>query len=100
MKKNDKTPLKKEPKKLPETRCTKKQESILIQKQDWKFTQTFGDANDEKVNEEDIISAIAFDTTGRYLTLGGWQQFFSFFLNTYLLKKDNAGRIILFEQLN
>jgi serine/threonine-protein phosphatase 2A regulatory subunit B len=35
----------------------------------------------KKVNEEDIISAIQFDQTGHYLSLG-----------------DRAGRLIVFEQ--
>ncbi|KRX11177.1 WD40-repeat-containing domain [Pseudocohnilembus persalinus] len=52
-----------------------------ISKIDWKFTQVFGDkASSEKVQEEDIISAIQFDNTGKYLSLG-----------------DRAGRLIVFE---
>lgn len=51
-------------------------------KLDWKFLQVFGDkASVEKVSEEDIISAISFDKTGRFLSLG-----------------DRAGRLIIFEQ--
>jgi len=51
-------------------------------KMDWKFLQVFGDkASIEKVSEEDIISAIAFDKSGRYVSLG-----------------DRAGRLIIFEQ--
>lgn len=38
---------------------------------EWKFTQVFGDAmTAEKVNEEDIITAMDFDKTGNYLALG------------------------------
>lgn len=38
---------------------------MSIGKQDWKFTQVFGDKNTaQQVADEDIISAIAFDTTG------------------------------------
>lgn len=51
-------------------------------KLEWKFTQVFGDAaTAEKVQEEDIISAMAFDHTGNYLALG-----------------DKAGRLIIFQQ--
>lgn len=43
----------------------------MNKKQEWKFTQVFGDAlTAEKVNEEDIISAMQFDPTGNYLALG------------------------------
>lgn len=49
---------------------------------EWKFTQVFGDAmTAEKVNEEDIITAMDFDKTGNYLALGDW-----------------AGRLIIFQQ--
>lgn len=52
-----------------------------VPKLDWKFLQVFGDkAAVDKVSEEDIISAISFDKTGRYLSLG-----------------DRAGRLIIFE---
>lgn len=48
---------------------------------DWKFTQIFGDKTiAAQVNEEDIISALQFDSTGNYLSLG-----------------DKAGRLIIFE---
>lgn len=41
----------------------------------------FGDkASSDNVSDEDIISAIAFDKTGKYLSLG-----------------DRAGRLIVFE---
>ena len=70
---------KKETKTITETHPMKK-DSLLLPKLDWKYFQNFGDASDDKINEEDTISAIAFDKTGRYLTLG-----------------DNAGRLILFE---
>lgn len=41
----------------------------------------FGDASTaEKVHEEDVISAMAFDHTGNYLALG-----------------DKAGRLIIFQ---
>ena len=43
--------------------------------------QVFGDkASSDNVSDEDIISAIAFDKTGKYLSLG-----------------DRAGRLIVFE---
>ncbi len=52
-----------------------------VPKLDWKFLQVFGDKTVvEKVSEEDIISAISFDKTGRFLSLG-----------------DRAGRLIIFE---
>ena len=42
-----------------------------IPKLDLKFTQVFGDkASADKVSEEDIISAIQFDKTGKYISLG------------------------------
>jgi serine/threonine-protein phosphatase 2A regulatory subunit B len=52
-----------------------------IPKLDWKFSQVFGDkASADKVSEEDIISAIQYDKSGKYLSLG-----------------DRAGRLIIFE---
>ena len=43
----------------------------MSKKYEWKFTQVFGDAlTAEKVNDEDIISAMKFDHTGNYLALG------------------------------
>ena len=52
-----------------------------VPKQDWKFLQVFGDkASADKVSDEDLISAIAFDKSSRYLALG-----------------DKAGRLIVFE---
>jgi serine/threonine-protein phosphatase 2A regulatory subunit B len=52
-----------------------------IPKLDWKYLQVFGDkASSDNVSDEDIISAIQFDKTGRYLSLG-----------------DRAGRLIIFE---
>jgi serine/threonine-protein phosphatase 2A regulatory subunit B len=52
-----------------------------IPKVDWKFMQVFGDkASSDKVSDEDIISTISFDKTGKFLSLG-----------------DRAGRIIIFE---
>lgn len=54
-----------------------------IPKLDWKFSQVFGDkASADKVSDEDIISAIQFDKTGRFLSLG-----------------DKAGRLIIFEMV-
>lgn len=51
-------------------------------KVDWKFAQVFGDkTNVEPINDEDIITAIEFDTTGKYISLG-----------------DQAGRLIIFDQ--
>ena len=48
----------------------------------WKFTQVFGDKfSADKVANEDIISALAFDKSGDYLTVG-----------------DRAGRLILFQR--
>lgn len=47
---------------------------------DFKLTQTFGDkSSSDKVAEEDVISAVEFDQSGKYLSLG-----------------DNAGRLIIF----
>lgn len=54
---------------------------MSAKKLEWKFTQVFGDAaTAEKVNEEDVISAMGFDHTGNYLALG-----------------DKAGRLIIFQ---
>lgn len=48
----------------------------------WKFTQVFGDKfSADKVANEDIISALNFDKSGDYLTVG-----------------DRAGRLILFQR--
>ncbi len=48
---------------------------------DYKLTQVFGDKTAaEKVSEEDIISAVKFDQSGKYLSLG-----------------DRAGRLIIFD---
>ena len=48
----------------------------------WKFTQKFGDRSTaEAVADEDIISAISYDLTGNFLSLG-----------------DRAGRLIVFER--
>ena len=45
--------------------------SASIPKLDWKFNQVFGDkASADKVSDEDIISTLQFDKTGRYLALG------------------------------
>lgn len=50
-------------------------------KLEWKFLQVFGDkASSDNVSDEDIISAVSFDKTGRCLGLG-----------------DRAGRLIIFE---
>ncbi|CAD8098954.1 unnamed protein product [Paramecium primaurelia] len=52
-----------------------------MKKQDWKFMQVFGDkASSDNVSDEDIISAVQFERTGRFLGLG-----------------DKAGRLIVFE---
>ena len=49
---------------------------------DWKFTQVFGDkVTSEKVTDEDVISAMSFDRSGDFLSLG-----------------DRAGRLIIFEK--
>ena len=49
---------------------------------DWKFTQVFGDkVTSEKVTDEDVISAMCFDRSGDFLSLG-----------------DRAGRLIIFER--
>lgn len=51
-------------------------------KLEWKFTQVFGDKMiADKVSEEDVISAMKFDSTGKYLALG-----------------DRAGRLIVFQR--
>jgi serine/threonine-protein phosphatase 2A regulatory subunit B len=48
---------------------------------EWKFTQVFGEEQQsDKVNSEDVITAMAFNKTGDYITLG-----------------DNAGRLIVFQ---
>jgi len=53
-----------------------------IPKLEWKFTQVFGDKTAvDKVSDEDIITSISFDKTGKYLSLG-----------------DKAGRLIIFEK--
>lgn len=47
---------------------------------EFKLLQTFGDkSSSDKVADEDIISAVEFDQTGKYLSLG-----------------DRAGRLIIF----
>jgi serine/threonine-protein phosphatase 2A regulatory subunit B len=52
-----------------------------ILKLDWRFAQVFGDkASADAVSDEDIITAISFDKTGKLLSLG-----------------DRAGRLIVFE---
>ncbi len=49
-------------------------------KTNWRFTQVFGDETTvERVTEEDVITSIAYDKTGNFLSLG-----------------DNAGRLIIF----
>jgi len=51
-------------------------------KTEWKFAQVFGDRTTaEQIHDEDIITALEFDTTGKYLSLG-----------------DQAGRLIIFDQ--
>lgn len=53
-------------------------------KLDWKFSQVFGDkTTSEQIHDEDIITAIEFDPTGKYLSLG-----------------DKAGRLIIFDSSN
>jgi len=53
-------------------------------KVEWKFAQVFGDkTTSEQINDEDIITAIDFDTTGNYISLG-----------------DQAGRLIVFDQMD
>jgi serine/threonine-protein phosphatase 2A regulatory subunit B len=52
--------------------------------QNYKYNQIFGyKGPGEKILEEDIISVIKYDQTGRYLALG-----------------DNAGRVIVFQNEN
>jgi serine/threonine-protein phosphatase 2A regulatory subunit B len=46
----------------------------------YKFTQVFGTNEAIEVLDEDIISRLKYDPTGKYLCLG-----------------DNAGRIIIFQ---
>lgn len=47
---------------------------------EFKLVQTFGDKSSaDKVADEDIISSVQFDQTGKYLSLG-----------------DKAGRLIIF----
>lgn len=54
----------------------------MASKLNWRFTQVFGDKTTaDSVAEEDIISAITFDQSGRFLSLG-----------------DRAGRLIVFEK--
>lgn len=51
-------------------------------KLEWKLDQVFGDkTTSEQIHDEDIITALEFDTTGKYLSLG-----------------DQAGRLIIFDQ--
>lgn len=53
-----------------------------VPKLEWKFTQVFGDRSVvERVQKEDIISAMAFSKRGNFMALG-----------------DNAGRLIVFEK--
>jgi len=48
----------------------------------WKFTQVFGDKfSADKVSNEDVISALSFDKSGDFLSVG-----------------DRAGRLILFQR--
>ena len=55
---------------------------MKIPRLDWKFTQVFGDRNVvERVQKEDVISAMAFSQRGNFMALG-----------------DNAGRLIVFEK--
>lgn len=54
----------------------------MATKDNWKFTQVFGDKSAlESVNDEDVITELKFDKTGDYIALG-----------------DAAGRLIMFEQ--
>ena len=56
--------------------------SSEIPRLEWKFLQTFGDKESlMKASDEDIISALEFDPTGKFLGIG-----------------DRAGRLILFEE--
>lgn len=58
--------------------------SSETKKIEWKFNQVFGDRTvADQIHDEDIITAIEFDTTGRYLSLG-----------------DRAGRLIIFDQVD
>ena len=53
-----------------------------MKKEEWNFTQVFGDKQSmETANDDDVISALKFDKTGKFLGLG-----------------DKAGRLILFEE--
>ena len=53
-----------------------------MSKLNWRFTQVFGDKTTvDSVAEEDIISAITYDQSGKFLSLG-----------------DRAGRLIIFEK--
>mmetsp|Transcript_52400 Transcript_52400/g.60192 ORF Transcript_52400/g.60192 Transcript_52400/m.60192 type:complete len:433 (+) Transcript_52400:77-1375(+) len=53
-------------------------------KVEWKFAQVFGDkTTSEQIHDEDIITALEFDQTGKYLSLG-----------------DKAGRLIIFDASN
>lgn len=57
--------------------------SSMSKGSNYKFAQLFGyKGPNEKIMEEDIISVIKFDQTGKFLSLG-----------------DKAGRIIVFEAL-
>ncbi len=60
-------------------------EKIISSKaQNYKYNQIFGyKGPGEKILEEDIISVLKYDNTGRYLALG-----------------DNAGRVIVFQNEN
>ncbi|KAL6007071.1 hypothetical protein ACLOJK_032567 [Asimina triloba] len=51
---------------------------------EWKFSQVFGERiPGEEIEYDDIISAIEFEKRGKYLAVG-----------------DNAGRVVLFEQMD
>lgn len=52
----------------------------MTKKLEWKFGQLFGEKNSEQTHDEDIITSIEFDSTGKYLALG-----------------DRAGRLIIFD---
>jgi len=63
-------------------RSTNTAASSADKKVEWKFSQLFGDKTAaDQIHDEDIITALEFDTTGRYLSLG-----------------DRAGRLIVFDQ--
>lgn len=47
---------------------------------DWRLTQILGDDDLGKVENEDFITSLAFDQSGRYLAVG-----------------DQSGRLIIFE---